>query len=72
MLNKALPPVDTLYQSMVSPLPGVALMVGILLPEQYTLSPPLLGALMAGHAQLGFVTTKLLLQPKFVTVRITL
>lgn len=53
------PPDATENQSAVSPLPTVTFIEGTGLPAQNDLSPPLTGAAITGHAQLGYVTTRL-------------
>jgi hypothetical protein len=59
---RAVPPVPAAYQSAVSPVWTVTLIVGIVPPVQYDLLPPLTGAGIIGHVQLGDVTSKLFMQ----------
>jgi len=59
---RAVPPVPATYQSAVSPVWTVTLIVGIVPPVQYDLLPPLTGTDIKGHEQSGDVTPRLLTQ----------
>ena len=61
-IANAAPPDETLYQSIVSPDKTLAVKVGIGLPAQYSLSPPLTGDETTGQLQLGAVTDKVFVQ----------
>jgi|SRR5664280_263567 hypothetical protein len=66
------PPDDTLYQSIVSPVGTVAVMVGTTPEAQYDLSPPLTGGRTIGHEQFGAVIARELWHPPLsVTVTVT-
>ena len=66
------PPDDTLYQSIVSPVRTVAVMIGTTPEAQYDLSPPLTGGRTTGQEQFGAVIARELWHPPLsVTVTVT-
>lgn len=71
-LKSSVPPVVASYQSAVSPTPTVTDKVGIVALAQIVWSPPLVGAVMAGHAQFGAVTACVFVQVPSVAVKVTL